>query len=271
MKAIAERRRVTAVEFVPMPVRAALTVHPKGFRVFLKIEDAEDGTELKRRYDSEVQGQALPIKFRFSLAHELAHTLFYDLGTPDDRPQEIKEFRAGGGKTILANLEKYCSRIAGHLLMPSPVFPREILKLNTLQPRDLLPFAELRAAASVQSLVTRLGEEEDALISHGVRGCIAMVTSSAKGLFVKALAKPRSLNIAREIRSLRPGERWQICGRDGSSLFNGESEARTTLPLTIETRLSRERTEHELILRRYSSFQGEDSYLVYLVSAKPIP
>jgi hypothetical protein len=97
-----------------MPVRAMLTTHPNGFRVFLKTEDNEQATELKRRYEGEDQGHPLPLKFRFSLAHELAHTLFYELGTSDDRPKEIREFRAGGGKTILENLEKYCNRIAGH-------------------------------------------------------------------------------------------------------------------------------------------------------------
>src|SRR2546430_3424177 len=159
LKAIAERRRVTSVDFVPMPVRAVLTTHPKGFRVFLKTEDAEQATELRRRYDNENNGTPLPPKFRFSLAHELAHTLFYVLGTPDDRPKEIREFRAGGGKTVLEHLEKYCNRIAGHLLMPSPIFQREILKLKSLQPRDLLSFAEERAGASVESVVTRLSEE----------------------------------------------------------------------------------------------------------------
>ena len=252
-----------------MPVRAMLTTHPSGFRVFLKTEDNEQPTELKRRYEDEDQGRPLPLKFRFILAHELAHTLFYEIGMPDARPKEIQEFRAGGRnkaggrKTILENLEKYCNRIAGHLLMPSPLFTREALKLKSLQPCDLFPFIE-RVGASAESVVIRLGEEDGVLIHHNLRGCIAVIQKSAKGIFVKAIAKPRSLNIAKEIRLIQSGEEWQIANSNENPVFDGETSGRMSLVLTLETRLSSIKTEHELCFSRYNKFGSEESYLVYL-------
>src|SRR5271169_478108 len=93
LRTIAQRRRVTSVEFVPMFARAMLTTHPEGFRVFINAEETENCDELRHKYDSECPNALLPGKFRFSLAHELAHTLFYDLQT-DQRPREIREFKA---------------------------------------------------------------------------------------------------------------------------------------------------------------------------------
>jgi len=269
LKAIADRRRVTSVEFVPMPVRAMLTTHSKGFRVFLKIEDADQATALKLCYENEDQRQLLPLKFRFPLAHELAHTLFYELGTADDRPKEIREFKAGGGKTILENLEKYCNRIAGHLLMPSPLFKNKILKLKSLQPHDLLSFAE-HVGASLESVVTRLDEEDGALIHHDLRGCIAAIRKSGKRLSVKAIARPRKLNVAREIRLIQAGEEWQIKTDSGGSILNGEAEGTVKLHLTLETNLSSQKVEHALNFVRYNSFEHGESYVFHLVAIGPL-
>jgi hypothetical protein len=268
LKTIAERRRVTSVEFVTMPVRAMLTTHPKGFRVFLKTDDDEQAMELKRRYDDKEQERPLPIKFRFSLAHELAHTLFYELGTPDERPKTIREFRAGGGKTILENLEKYCNRIAGHLLMPSPFFRTEMLKLKSLQPRELLAFAE-RAEASVESVVARLGEEDGVFLHHDLRGCVAAIRKTAKGFFVRSIAKPRSLNIAKEIRSIQSGEEWQVTTDSGQPTMDGGAAEQMKIHLTIETRLSSKKVEHALDVLRYSSFEHGESYLLHLAAVEP--
>jgi hypothetical protein len=184
---------------------------------------------------------------------------------PDDRPKEIREFKAGGGKTILENLEKYCNRIAGHLLMPSPLFRKEALKLKSLQPCDLLPFME-RTGASAESVVIRLSEEDGVLIHHNLRGCIAVVQKSTRGIFVRAIAKPRSLNIAREIRLIQPGEEWQITNSDGRVVFSDEASGRINLVLTLETRLTSIKTEHELCFFRYNKFGNEESYLVYLAA-----
>jgi hypothetical protein len=109
-----------------------------------------------------------------------------------------------------------------------------------------------------------LNEEDGVLIHHNLRGCIAVIQKSAKGIFVRAIAKPRSLNIAREIRLIQLGEEWQIANSDGKAVFNGETSGRANLVLTLETRLSSIKTEHELCFLRYSKFGNEESYLVYL-------
>jgi hypothetical protein len=263
LKAVAQRRRVTSVEFAPLLVRAMLTTHAKGFRIFVKSEDEDEGARLQRLYEDEGDGSALPLKFRFSLAHELAHTLFYDLGA--ERPVEIREFRAGGGKTVLQNLERYCNKIAARLLLPTEPLSQAIRNLQFLHPKDLVTLAN-RAGASPEVLVIRLNDLESHLIDHDLRGCVAVVRKTSQGYFVKAIARPKNLNIAREIRAIQSGERWQIATPDGKAVFTDEVERHIDLPLTFETNLSRQEIRHHLRYYRYSHSDLEESYLVYLTA-----
>src|SRR5689334_22350665 len=77
LQGIAERRRVTSVEFRPLLVEAMLTTHPQGFRIFFNSKGA-DACGLSGQYIRENRERLMPSRLRFSLAHEIAHTLFYD-------------------------------------------------------------------------------------------------------------------------------------------------------------------------------------------------
>src|SRR5450432_862959 len=78
LRPIVERRKVTSVDFCPLLVDAMLTTHSEGFRILLNSYGGREN-ELKERYSNESKGRLLPPRFRFSIAHELAHTFFYDL------------------------------------------------------------------------------------------------------------------------------------------------------------------------------------------------
>src|ERR1700680_1309219 len=83
LRPIAHRRRVTSVDFRPLLVDAMLTTHASGFRILFNSNGANP-SELQGLFESEGRDQLMPSRLRFSLAHELAHTLFYDLS--DDVP-----------------------------------------------------------------------------------------------------------------------------------------------------------------------------------------
>src|SRR6267154_3204031 len=77
LRPLAECRKVTSVDFCPLLVDAMLTTHPKGFRILLN-SDSGRAQELKERYHNESKIKMLHSRLRFSIAHELAHTFFYD-------------------------------------------------------------------------------------------------------------------------------------------------------------------------------------------------
>src|SRR5882757_7421651 len=92
LRKLAERRRVTSVEFRPLLVDAMLTTHLHGFRIFFD-SSTRDPEELETRYYGESAHELTDARMRFSLAHEFAHTLFYDLTLSP--PKIAKDFRAG--------------------------------------------------------------------------------------------------------------------------------------------------------------------------------
>src|ERR1700722_11035611 len=77
LRPLAERRRVTSVEFLPLLADAMLTTHPHGFRILFNSSGYES-SELQARFVNESIEQVMPSRLRFSLAHEIAHTFFYD-------------------------------------------------------------------------------------------------------------------------------------------------------------------------------------------------
>ena len=113
LRPLAERRKVTAVEFCPLLVDAMITTHPSGFRILFN-SDGGAPSDLREQYERESSENLMPARLRFSLAHEIAHTLFFDLS--EGPPQIARTFRAGGTKTALENLERNCNKLAAHLL-----------------------------------------------------------------------------------------------------------------------------------------------------------
>src|ERR1041385_2350894 len=82
---LAQRRRVTGVDFRPLLVDAMLTTHSSGFRCIFN-SCGRDPNGLRLQYEAEAPGRLMQPRLRFSVAHELAHTLFYDLSS--DRSEE---------------------------------------------------------------------------------------------------------------------------------------------------------------------------------------
>jgi uncharacterized protein DUF955 len=260
LRRLAERRRVTSVEFRPLLVDAVLTTHAHGFRILFN-SDQRDPDELETRYYGESAEQLADTRIRFSLAHELAHTLFYDLSSSP--PTIAKAFRAGGGKTALENLERNCDKLAGHLLLPGALFEPAIVNMKTIMPESLRELAK-NAGVSLEALIRRLGTRSNLLKQRYFRGCIAIVLAGSNGVHVRAVSIPQHLNVARDLQLIRPGEKWQV------TTSNGIEINLAALPNVSEVSLVTSGGDrgtakgYRMHLDVVSRFQSEVSYLVIL-------
>lgn len=254
LKQVAQRRRVTEVVFCPLLVDAMLTTHPLGFRLFF-CSNGEEASMLTEAYGAESVTTLLPTRVRFSLAHELAHTLFYDLSEP--RPRAAKF----ASEAQLDDLEKMCNRLARHLLMPSELLKKEISGLPKLKPETLLTTAA-RFGVSPEAFVVRLVYDPRLLMIHDFRGCIVVLMNTPKGFLVRAIARPRNINIPTELKTVRVGEYWQAGGAIVNDLLSKEQAGQTNLSLTLETSFAHEQKECVLEFARYGNSSEGQFYMV---------
>jgi Zn-dependent peptidase ImmA (M78 family) len=243
LRPIAERRRVTSVEFRPLLVDAMLTTHSEGFRILFDSK-GNDPLELNKQYTSENRHQMMPPRLRFSLAHEIAHTFFYDLS---ERPPKLaKQFRPGGGFTELENLENNCNKLAAQMLLPTSMLRAALRAMKEVTPQALVDIAQ-RAAVSIEALVRRLSDQNTLLADPYYRGCIVLVRESNGDPFVRAIARPPKLNIARGLRLMRPGERWQLTTSDGTSLQPRQFTSMSRVRLNVETSQSTSQEYYQIV------------------------
>jgi hypothetical protein len=126
---------VLSVEPRPMIPEGVLTPVPGGFRIYLQSNFAHERT--KRRT-------------RFTLAHELAHTFFYDLN--GEMPKPLK----GGPKG--KRLESLCHIGASQILLPDALLRQQLeMKGEVASAHSILDLARL-FDVSVEVVMRRLHE-----------------------------------------------------------------------------------------------------------------
>jgi hypothetical protein len=237
-----------------------LTTHMHGFRILFD-SGTRDPEELETRYYGESRHELTDARMRFSLAHEFAHTLFYDLSLSP--PRIAKEFRAGGGRTALENLERNCDRLAAHLLLPTRLFEAAVLNTKEFSADSLRELAR-SAGVSLEVIVRRLGTRSAVLRQRYFLGCIALIKHDSSGMRVRAVSVPQHLNIARDLQLIHPGEEWQLRTVEGVAidLAGGPnfSEISLLTPAAPEDAAKPYRMQVTVVDR----FQSEATYLVIL-------
>ncbi len=149
--------RVKRIEFRPMLVDGALGVCNDGFEVFVGCESYE-ADEFNDCFAQASDCSTLPPRLsrraRFTIAHELAHTFFYDWsgGKPKMR------FSLSNPKTALA-LERSCNVVAGALLLPCSLLERCSESAQLHDPTNLDAIAN-RALVSKSVLIARFSNLE---------------------------------------------------------------------------------------------------------------
>jgi IrrE N-terminal-like domain len=260
LRELAKRRRITGVEFQPLLVDAMLTTHTDGFRVLFNSGN-RDPKELKTRYYGENEQQLTDNRIRFSLAHEFAHTLFYDLKS--NPPKIAKAFRAGGGKTALENLERNCDRLAAHLLLPTRLFEAVVLNMKEISADTLRDLAR-EAGVSVEVIIRRLGTRSALLRKRYFFGCIAMIRHDLSGVRIRAVSIPHHLDVAHELQLIQPGEQLQLRTADGVAIDLGDMPAISEISLMTAAARQAQAKPYRMQITVVDRFRSEVTYLVIL-------
>lgn len=163
---IAAKRAVRVIEFRPLLVDGGLSVMPDGFRIFVRC-DSDKAEKFTKLFWEDGTGKSLPApiakRVRYTIAHEIAHTLLFDIKKQPPRP--TVETKKGQN---LRGLEHACNDVAGAILLPETAIRREFLDLNELlDPDKLRAFAE-RALVSLPTLVIRLAHLSTITLPVGV-------------------------------------------------------------------------------------------------------
>lgn len=138
--------RIHTVRLMPMLSDGLIRPDADGFTVFLN-SDASHDVDVRRGLRP-----TLTVRQRFTLAHEIAHTLFFDLGAspPLERaPAEIE--------TII---EPLCQLMAAMLLIPEHVLRKEIRPYRVVDSLELVCDLADRFQTSVEVLLRRLDSLE---------------------------------------------------------------------------------------------------------------
>jgi hypothetical protein len=260
LRRLAERRQVTSIEFRPLLVDAMLTTHPRGFRILFDSGN-RDPEELETCYCGESTDELTDPRVRFSLAHEFAHTLFYDLTFSP--PKIAKAFRAGGGKTALENLERNCDRLAGHLLLPTRLFEAAVLNMKEISADSLRELARC-AGVSLEVIIRRLGTRSALLRQRYFFGCIALIKHQSGGLSVRAVSIPQHLNVAHELQLIQPGEQWQLRTADGVTVDIGDVPDISEISLASQVARQNAAKPYRMQVTVLDRFRSEATYLVLL-------
>lgn len=119
LHAIARLRKIARIKLRLMVEEGALVPVPGGFEVYVQNLKSSDLS-----VESAELPDALNARQRFTLAHEIVHTLFYE--SPGETPVPTRKIRSKYEDPDRVGLEEICDRAAARLLVPKPLLKREI-------------------------------------------------------------------------------------------------------------------------------------------------
>jgi hypothetical protein len=152
LKRIAASRAVQRIEFTPLLTDGGLAVRKDGFVIYVQC-DIGRSASLTGQFAEDGTGSTLPAtiarRARFTIAHEIAHTFFYDISQMPPRPKT--QIDDGASAT---RLELACNQIAGLILMPETVIQRHFAKFDFVRPDELRMLTNA-AMVSAQAVIHR--------------------------------------------------------------------------------------------------------------------
>src|SRR5207248_1294642 len=110
--AMARAHNVHEIDFRPLIVDGGLSLLENGFLISVRCEEAEID-QFHRCFEKDSTGRGLPPRARFTIAHEIAHTFFFD--RESSPPKSLINHN---DRRTLPSLEGACSRAARQLLIP---------------------------------------------------------------------------------------------------------------------------------------------------------
>jgi len=180
LKPIAEYCGVREFHFAPRLVGdGGLDVRHDGFVMSIDCPEDKIKNIEAQFHDPHDAGRFLPPRMRFTIAHEIAHTFYFEFGRGSG-PRSVARLGHAG---VMDSLERTCNRIANRLLLPEAVL------CSTRGDHDIMHTAVLRG------LCGRFGVSPDVLINRvqtsrlwwNNRGIVAVLREHASKLRVDAI------------------------------------------------------------------------------------
>jgi hypothetical protein len=187
LREIAIRRHVRQIEFRQLLTQGGLAVHEDGFIIYVRCDPGQEA-DLTARFMDDGTGSTLPKalvhRARFTIAHEIAHTFFYDVATVPLLPKiEV------GDSASATRLEIACNEIAGSLVLPEFLIDDRLGKLESIRPEDLRRLAD-DAIVSPQTVIRRFNRLLK--VSHP-QAIFAAVSYGKNGWVIDAISRHYSL------------------------------------------------------------------------------
>lgn len=148
LKSIAESCGVSRVEFRPLLIDGGLAIADRKFVVYVNCEKSR-AEELSKQF-SQDGGRTLPKRARFTIAHELIHTFFFDQSgvAPKSKLKAVHH-------KVHDSLEQACDYGANLLLVPPRQLMRNLGRISELSPRVIIDLAT-EFNVSLQTLLISL-------------------------------------------------------------------------------------------------------------------
>lgn len=244
---IAAKRAVQRIEFRPLLTDGGIAVRSDGFIIYVRC-DIDQRADLTARFAEDGTGRTLPEtiaqRARFTIAHEIGHTFFYDIRRMP--PQPKTEVDDGASTT---KLELACNQIAGLILIPETVMQQRLVRSDFVRPEELRMLANA-AMVSPQALIHRFKHFEK--LSHP-EAILASVNRDGADWIITAISRHYSLRhifkgakVGASIKTLVDNSAFVIFGgnaREATVGFIGHGGNR-------RLRIS---CEHERALRSHNS------------------
>jgi hypothetical protein len=182
------QRAVTSVDFWPLLGDGALVTTENGFRILVRCSRGEQREELDRLFFEDETGRRLPPEIvrqaRFTIAHEIAHTFFYNIRRRPPVPIDVVTKQRDN-----SDVEYTCSALAGILLLPEEALRRDFRHADLLEPELLKKISDM-ALISRPALVRRLRNLQRTDHPYGV---ITAIQRAKGGWRISALSAHYSM------------------------------------------------------------------------------
>jgi hypothetical protein len=210
---IGASRSVQRIEFTPLLTDGGLAVRKDGFVIYVRCEIGQ-GAGLTEQLAEDGTGSSLPAtiarRARFTIAHEIAHTFFYDIRRMPPRSKTEVVDGASANK-----LELTCNQIAGLILLPETLIQRHSARFDFDRPEDLRMLANM-ALASTQTVVHRFKHLRN--VTHP-EAILASVSREGSDWVIAAISRHYSLKnvfvdakVGASIKALINEPRFVLCG-----------------------------------------------------------
>lgn len=162
---IAQQQKVKQISFRPLLVPGCLEVKDDGFNIYVNSDKEQSSVYSAWARDAR-QEIRLPGRMRFTIAHEIAHTLFYDTKSMPPRdlfePEDAEKAQA---------LESLCNAAAAEFLLPEKVMRHVAVAVDFMNPDSLRELARM-ASVSPETLVIKTQRKNEWF--HNIGGILCV-------------------------------------------------------------------------------------------------